>query len=164
MTSPAQRTMLFGLWKQACAILGGRGLARAEADLAREALTVRALGEPRSWGALGNADVDAVKAELLAIVHPGDFHAQVEQLQGGRKRRIFALEELLQRLGKPREYADAVARRMNREGRIGSADLDDVDFAGFDKVLAALRTQAMRAKRKAKPAAPAGAEEVEEPF
>ncbi len=146
-TTEATRKMLFGLWNQARQILRARGFSPAEADAERAALTLRTLGEPRSWKALSDDDVDEIKGALLALTEPTDLDAQVGQLNGARRRRWYVLDRLLARLGgKPREYAEGIVQRMHREGRVDKDNLGEVNDEGFDAVIVALRAQVRRAK------------------
>lgn len=92
----AQRVMLFRLFSE---LMQRRCIGSAQREIERENLTVEWFGFTRSWSTFGNAEVDRVKSELLALLNPDDLQAQMDQVGsaeiGERKRVIWKLKKLM---------------------------------------------------------------------
>ena len=94
-------------------------------------------------------EVDLVKARLLALTQPDDLDAQLAQMEQPHRRQWFVLDRLCAKFG-GRAYATAIARRMNAEGRLGSADLENLRKQYLQKVIVALTRQVRRKERDRK--------------
>ena len=111
-TSNAQRIMLFSLFNRACQAANLTGtIAR---DQYREQLTIEALGSLVSWSDLTNAQVDKIKAELLAVVKPADLDAQLAQLNQPRIRALHAINQTT--LARGGAYVAKIARDKFQTG------------------------------------------------
>lgn len=118
------------LWSQANRLIVARtGMSAKDAEAERHAIHVRALGFDKSSTELTNADFDKVKAAFLAIIKPGDMEAQIAQAAMPQTRRLVTLRHYLAAIGRPEEYAEAIARRMNKKGRIGQPWKEDRAYA-----------------------------------
>jgi hypothetical protein len=69
----AQRTMLFSLFSR-CA----RGLGPIARERKREQITIEVFGEPRSWAAFGDREVDRMKPALQALVRALELAPRIE--------------------------------------------------------------------------------------
>lgn len=145
MTDP-QLKLYRRLAGEARKVWRARGIPAAECEAERHALHARVLGEDKSSLDFTNGDFDKVKAALLAVIDGSDLDAQIDALNQPKKRRLWALRDLLARLQKPEAYALAIARQMHG-GALSSADtLDDLGEAALDAVIVALKAEKRRAK------------------
>ncbi|HSI11757.1 MAG TPA: hypothetical protein VK961_06915 [Chthoniobacter sp.] len=143
----AQRMMLFKLWQEAWKIFRRQGVPAKENDQRRRDATRQAFGYDRSWKEnWTESEVDKMKAHLLALTQPADMTAQMEQLNQSRRRHRWVIDQQCGKLGKPHAYAEAIAARMNQEGRIGSASIDELGTEDLEKIIVALKLQVKRAK------------------
>ena len=86
--SPAQRTMLFSMFNRACQAAKITG--SISRDQYREQLTIKVCGDLISWNDFNNRQIDAIKAELLAILKPADLDAQLGQVNQPERRASYA--------------------------------------------------------------------------
>jgi hypothetical protein len=107
------------LWSQAKRMLVAHGMSSREAEEERHAIHRRTLGYDKSSKELTNEEFDQVKGAFLAISKPGDMKAQLAQAAMPKTRRLVTLRHYLAAIGRPDEYAEAIAATMNRKGRIG---------------------------------------------
>jgi hypothetical protein len=173
MITTSQRTMLFGLWKRANAVLmpGRETWTKHEEDQRRRELTRDAIDEEKSWSDLSNSDVDKLKGALLAIIKPGDLNAQLRQLNQERNRLLHGIRRLKRELDVTDAYIQGIIDRMNAEGDLGTSDIDDLGPDELRKVLIALRKYKRRGggtvaepKRRNVPTAACLHVQTEEPF
>lgn len=158
--SRAQLGMHWRLWARVKAALtpGRETWTKHEEDQNRHALYVQALGEEKSLTEFDNDDLDKVKAAMLAIVEPGNLKAQLEAINGQRKRLLFGIRRLASR-----EYIAGIVRTMNAEGKLGSSELEQLHPRELTKVMVALKKHEVRAGR-ADGGTIAEPEPAEEPF
>jgi hypothetical protein len=152
----AQRNLYFALWNEVCTLLKRQGLSAKEADAKRHELHLEALGYLRSSKKFTNAELDKVFAHFKAILQPWNLNAQTDALDQPRKRHLAKLEITLKQLQRPREYAEAIARRMHSEGKMSSADLDTMALEDLRKIIAALVYQLGGSKRPSRKKAAEG--------
>ncbi len=146
MISRAQKALHWALWKKALPrFLPGRETwTKHEENERRHSLYIEALGEDKSINDFDNDDFDHVKAALLAIVDPTDLNAQLAALNGQRKRLLYGIHRLARSMGADEFYVTGIVRTMNREGKLGSSDVQELGPAELVKVLIALRQHERR--------------------
>lgn len=150
----AQRLMLFGLWNTWRKALRRQGVPAKDCDQRRREVTKKALGYDRSWREgekWSNAEVDALKAALLALTQADDMRPQLESLDQPRRRMLYAIDQECGKLRKNRDYARGIAKHMSQERKLPSGDLEELEPKHLTKILVALKLQVKRAK-SAKPA------------
>lgn len=140
-------------WGAVRKILRGRGYSPVAADEERHALHVQALGTDKSSLKFSNTDLDKVLEVFRGISRDTDLGAQLDLQQQPLKRRRFVIVQLCEQLGHDEGYAYGIAHEMHRGepgakrkrgARLASADLDELDAAGLDKIIIALRKQIAR--------------------
>lgn len=139
--SKAQIGLHWRLWARVKAIQmpGRETWTKHEEDQRRREIYTQALGDEKSLTEFDNDDFDKVKAAMLAIVEPGNLNAQLHALNGQRKRLLFGIRNLAQSMGAGPAYVAGIVERMNAEGKLGSADLEELHPRELTKVMVALR-------------------------
>jgi len=145
----AQRLMLFKLWNEFWKGCRRQGVAAKENDQRRREATREALGCDRGWNEnWSNGEVDKMKAWLLARTKPADMNAQIAQLNQAKKRHVYVIDRICREIGATRDYADAIAAKMNHEGKIGADSIEQLDEKDLSKIIVALKLHAKRAKAR----------------
>lgn len=111
--------MYFAEWGKLRTVLSARGKSSAEIEAHRAAITLKALGRPKSSKLFTNADLDKVLAAIKAEAAPGDFAAQMKVQDSPEKRRELLLARIRSlslsvglNAGHESTYVDGIARRM----------------------------------------------------
>jgi hypothetical protein len=115
--SPAQDKFYWRLWAQL-------KKARALANDDRHAQHAQ-LGLPESHTHWGERHFDRWKQHCLAQAQPANYRAQIRQERMPALRERTTLDHYLTALEKPEAHAQAIARAMNRGGRIGQPMAED---------------------------------------
>lgn len=159
--SPAQTAMYFSLWGRVRDVLKARGLPHG--DVQRHALHKKALGAMKSSKDFTNADLDKVKAAMLAIVEPGNLTAQLKALDQPALRNVEARAkcfELLVELGigkgyefdhaenTRRAYLDSIVRKLTKGAHIDFQTLPDREANAILHTLNMRRLAQKRAAQK----------------
>ena len=134
------------LWKSVKAKLmpGRETWTKHEEDQQRHALYVQALGQEKSLTEFDNDDFDKVKAAMLAVIEPGNLNAQLQALNGQRKRLLFGIRGLAKSMGVDEFYVAGIVRTMNSEGKLGGDALEQLHPRELTKVMIALRQHERR--------------------
>lgn len=145
--------MYWGEWARLRDVLVAKGKTHAQVEEHRHALTVRALGVPKSSKAFSNSDLDRVLARIRAEREPSNLDAQLALQDSPEKRRAYLLDRLDRacwamyaeggdfRMAQPEtrsRYVAGTARKV-----IGKEPADCSD-AELGKVLGCLETRAAR--------------------
>lgn len=121
--SPKQENFYWSLWGKVKTSLLRRGRNPKEAEAERHALHVKALGADKSHRTFTNAEFDKVIAVFKAEFDDANLTAQITQQTMPRERLLHLIDDLLLVLGKERNYAQGIVRRMNAEHDLGPAEL-----------------------------------------
>lgn len=130
---------------------------KAKPELDRHAFHMEIFGEDKSHVDFTNDDFDDFLSACKAITEPGNLQAQLDYLNGRKKRLLFGIN----RAAAP-EYVAGIVERMSREGKIKSSRLDLLDPKDLRSVRIVLAQDGRRhepgwegvlAKRKEKRAA-----------
>lgn len=109
-----QRTMLFSLFSQLCKKMGWKGDIRR--GLEREAITLEAFREKKSWSTFNNSDVDIMKAHLKALLDPDSLDNQMADIdaeaKGERRRLIYKIERVMRQHGFHEAYVRELCRNF----------------------------------------------------
>ena len=132
---------------------------KAKPDLDRHAFHVEIFGADKSHLAFTNDDFDKFLAACKAITEPGNLQAQLDALNGRKKRLKYGIVRQAVRMGVSLEYVGGIARAMN----LRSADLDVLDADELEKVRIALSKQDRRGMTVKEPRRPVVCKS-EEPF
>jgi hypothetical protein len=150
--SPAQTKLYFREWNGVRMMLRRQGVEAKECDARRHELHQQALGYQRSSKDFTNDELDRVLAEFRALTRPADLEAQLGAQAQPARRGMWKVRQLCAELGRGVEYASGIARRMNQEGRLGSADLEQLAAGDLRKVIIALEQQRRRMNQESKKA------------
>lgn len=115
----AQTAMYFSLWQRIRDVRKAKGLPCG--DVERHALHKKALGFPKSSKDFTNADLDKVKAVMLAELEPDNLEAQLKQIDQPEARRSELMAQIrtlaarcVDKPGREGTYLDGMARRIFR--------------------------------------------------
>jgi hypothetical protein len=146
MISDRQNRFYWGLWNKAkCELMRGREtFAGDEENKRRHDLHVRAIGCDKSHYELTNREFDKVVAELRAIIDPSDLSGQLRQQNQHATRLNWGLRKVMRELGVDYQYVNAIVRRMNENGELGSNRIDALNVDDLRKVMIALREHKRR--------------------
>jgi hypothetical protein len=121
-------------------------------ELDRHAFHMEIFGEDKSHVDFTNDDFDAFLAACKAIYAPDDLQAQLDALNGRKKRLRFGIVRTAARMGVDLAYVDGIVRQMNENGALGASSLDNLDADDLEKVRIALAQQDRRGMTVAAPA------------
>lgn len=127
--SPAKDGKYWNEWKAVKAV---------KPDLERHAFHVEIFGEDKSHVDFTNDDFDAFLAACKAITEPGNLQAQLDALNGRKKRLRFGILAAAAALGVGLDYVDGIVRQMNERGALASSKLDELDADDLLRVRIAL--------------------------
>lgn len=122
--SPAKDGKYWNEWKAVRAV---------KPDLDRHAFHVEVFGEDKSHVDFTNDDFDAFLAACKAITEPGNLQAQLDALNGRKKRLLFGIT----RAASP-DYVAGIVARMRSEGKLKASRLDMLDPDDLEKVRIAI--------------------------
>jgi hypothetical protein len=125
---------------------------KARPDLDRHAFHVEIFGEDKSHVDFTNDDFDAFLGACKAITEPGNLQAQLDALNGRKKRLRFGILAAAAELGVGLDYIDGIVRQMNERGALASSKLDHLDADDLHKVRVALSKAKGRGLVVAEPA------------
>lgn len=165
--SRGQQLLYFREWAAVKRVLmpGRETFTKLEENERRHAITIEALGADKSSTDFTNDDFDKVLAAFRAISQPGNLQAQLDALDGRKKRLRFGIMSTARKLVGA-EDADAYVRGVvsqmharageprdkKRKGSpLKNARFDQLDEADLEKVRIALSRQEARGMTIAEP-------------
>lgn len=98
----AQKLSYWSRWARCVAIFRAQGLAPAQIEAKRHAITEKALGYAKSmsgWKTWKNAEVDKVFAAFAAVYAPGDLDAQLDAIDQPDRRFLRVIDEVRHLVG-----------------------------------------------------------------
>lgn len=114
----------------------------------RHALHIQAIGDEKSHVDFDNEDFDHVLGAFRAISRPTDLNAQLHALNGQKTRLLFGIRRSAISIGVNEPYVAGIVRTMNAEGKLGSAELEELHPKDLVKVMIALRKHQARPARR----------------
>jgi hypothetical protein len=128
--------MLFSMFNRACQAAKITG--SISRDQYREQLTIKVCGDLVSWNDLNNRQIDAIKAELLAILRPADLDAQLRQINQPRSRAMHSI------LNHNPQYVSAIV-----DSRFGGRSFELLSDTEIHQLAMTLSNRARSRRKKA---------------
>jgi hypothetical protein len=107
-------------------------------ELDRHEFHVQIFGEDKSHVDFTNDDFDDFLAACKAVYDPGNLQAQLDALNGRKKRLLYGITRDAVRMGVGLDYVAGIVRQMNEKGTLGSSKLENLDPDDLHRVRIAL--------------------------